>query len=191
MHVDDAIRKAREKRSRQQVHVAREDDQLDAVLLEPAGHDEIAFLPRRVTVQRERRARDLRGARAVQRRRVLAVRSDGEDRQPGIDQRLQVRPFARDEDSDHSFSILPMTSSSPGSATTAQNPIPRLKTRRSSSSSTCCASQWKTGGRSQASQSILARTPTGTTRATFPAMPPPVTCAKACAPVRSLRTSSR
>ena len=39
--------------------------------------------------------------------------------------------------------------------------MPRLKTRRSSSSSTCRASQSKTGGRAHASQSISASQPVG------------------------------
>ena len=75
--------------------------------------------------------------------------------------------------------------------TTAQKPMPRLKTRRSSSSSTWRASHANTGGRSHASQSISARRPSGRTRSRLPAMPPPVTCAKARARPRSRRTTSR
>ena len=40
-------------------------------------------------------------ARAVECTGVSAVRRDGDDRQSCVDQRLQVRPFARDEDADH------------------------------------------------------------------------------------------
>ena len=36
------------------------------------------------------------------------VRRDGDDRQSRVDQRLQVRAFARDEDADHAPSILPI-----------------------------------------------------------------------------------
>src|SRR5581483_3559659 len=95
---------------------------------------------------------DTRRGGAVERARLRVVRSDRGDRQAGVDQRLQVRAFAGDEDADHATS--PITSS-PGSAaaTIAQKPMPRLKTRRSSSSSTWRASHSKTGGRGQDSQS--------------------------------------
>ena len=43
----------------------------------------------------------------------------------------------------------------------------------------CSASHAKTGGRSHASQSISAPSPSGRTRARLPRMPPPVTCASA------------
>ena len=41
--VDDAAREAVEERRRQQVHVAGEHDELDAVLLEPGRHHEVAL----------------------------------------------------------------------------------------------------------------------------------------------------
>ena len=60
--------------------------------------------------------------------------------------------------------------------------MPRLKTRRSSSSSTWRPSQSNTGGRSQASQSSSAPQPRpGARGSRFPSIPPPVTCANACA----------
>ena len=149
---------------REEVHVAREHDELDAVLLEPAWPSRGRAPRGRMAVERERRRRDARLAcRAIERVRVLAVRGDGDDRQAVVDQRLQVRAVAGDEDADHT--IRPITVS-PGcaSATTAHQPMPRLKTRRSSSSSTCRASQAKTGGRAHASQSSSARVPAGRTR---------------------------
>ena len=64
-------------------------------------------------------------------------------------------------------------------------PLLVLRTPRS-------ASQSKTGGRSQDSQSISAPTPLGATRGTLPRIPPPVTCASALTSARdrSARTSS-
>ena len=101
------------------------------------------------------------------RRRRLRFAATAADRQPGVDQRLQVRAVAADEHADHAArSARSRALPAAGSATTAHQPIPRLKTRRSSSSSTWRASQPKTGGRSQASQSISARSPAGRTRAT-------------------------
>ncbi len=62
---------------------------------------------------------------------------------PVVDQGLEVRAVAGDEDADHA--IRPITSSpGEGEATTAHQPIPRLNTRRSSSSSTWRASHANT-----------------------------------------------
>ena len=158
MDVDDALREAVEERLRQQMHVPGEDDELDAVLLEPGCEHEVALGPVGVAVERERRGRDAGLARADERVRVAPVRRDRRDRQPRVEQRLQVGAVAADEHADHA--IRPITvSPGAGSATTAHQPIPRLKTRRSSSSSTCRASQSKTGRRGHASQSIDRRAP--------------------------------
>ena len=132
MDVDDPLREAVEERVREQVHVAGADDQADAVGLEPGGHRGVALLA--APAQLEDRGRDPGRLGALERAHAGPVRRDGGDRQPLVDQRLQVRPLAGDEDADHS--TRPITSRSPGSATTAQKPMPRLKTRRSSSSAT-------------------------------------------------------
>ena len=137
MDVDDPVRKTVEERRRQQVHVPRQHDDLDAVLLEPGRHHEVALLARVVAVERERRSRDARGPGPLERARLLPVRRHRPDRQPGVDQRLEVRPLAADEHADHS--MRPITRWPAASGTTAQYPIPRLKTRRSSSSATCRA----------------------------------------------------
>ena len=62
---------------------------------------------------------------------------------------------------------------------TARYPIPRLNTRRSSSSATCRASQAKTGRPlPRVPVDLRAQARRGATRARFPRIPPPVTCAK-------------
>ena len=63
---------------------------------------------------------ELGAARPLERARPGPVRRDGDDRQARVDQRLEVRPLAADEDADHAASTRPITSSSPGSGTTAQ-----------------------------------------------------------------------
>ena len=78
---------------------------------------------------------------------------------PCVDQRLQVRPLAADEDADHATTSADHESAVARVGDDGEKPIPRLKTRRSSSSSTWRASQPKTGGRSHASQSSSARRP--------------------------------
>ena len=130
------------------------------MLLEPGRHHEIALLAVGVAVEREGGGRYPRGACTNQSVGVLPVGGDGSDREARVDQRLQVRAVPGDEDADHA--IRPITSSpGAGSATTAHQPIPRLKTRRSSSSATWRASQSNTGGRGQEPQSISACVPSG------------------------------
>ena len=116
--VHDPVPEAVEERRSQQLHEARQHDQLDIQLLEPGRHDEIALLPARMAVEAEGGRGDAGGTGALQRIRVLPARRDGDDGQAGVDQRLEVRPVAADEHADHS--TRPITSSSPGSATTAQ-----------------------------------------------------------------------
>ena len=81
MDVDHAIREALQERRRQQVHVAREHDELDAVLLEPRRHHEVALGAVGVAVEAERRGRDARFARPDERVGVFAVRGDRGDRE--------------------------------------------------------------------------------------------------------------
>src|ERR687887_1353069 len=193
MDIDDALGKALEERLREQGHVTGEDDEVNTPELEPVRELAVACLTVGVAVQLEDAGRDPGGRRALERRHAGLVGRDCRNRQAGVDQRLQVRAPAGDEDADHRSS--PMTSVPTGaSGTTAHMPIPTLKTRLSSSSSTPrSVSQANTGGRSQLSQSMRASTPAGSTRDTLPRMPPPVTCASArtSAWVRSSRTSFR
>ncbi len=175
---------------REQMHVAGEHDRLDAVLLEPGRHHEIALLAVDVAVERKGGCRYPRGACTNESVGVFAVGGDGSDREARVDQGLQVRAVPRDEDADHA--IRPITSSlGAGSATTAHQPIPRLKTRRSSSSATWRASQSNTGGRGQELHSISACVPSGRTRLRLPRIPPPVMWANAFARPRRARASSR
>src|SRR5436309_1955441 len=193
VHVQDAAGKALEERCRQELHVAREDDELDASLGEPFRELLVPPLSRLELHHWKGGGLDSGPRGPVERLRLRVVGRDRDDRQARVEQRLQVRPLAADEDADHRIS--PMTSSPPASAagTTAQKPMPRLKTCRSSASSTCRASQSKTAGRSQAPQSISAWRPSGSTRERLPRMPPPVTFASArtSARPRSSCTSSR
>ena len=64
--------------------------------------------------------RDGSGCGAFQRTCVWAVRGDRGDGEPGVEQRLQVRSLAADEDADHARTIVPTTRASPGSGTTAR-----------------------------------------------------------------------
>ena len=83
--VDDPLGEPAQERLGEEVHVAGEHDELDAVLLEPRRHHEVALLAALVAVEAERRGRDAGLARADERVRVLAVRGDGADRQPVVD----------------------------------------------------------------------------------------------------------
>ena len=61
----------------------------------------------------------------LERARVLPVRRHRPDRQPGVDQRLEVRPLAADEHADHS--IRPITRRPAASGTTAQYADPEVE----------------------------------------------------------------
>ena len=70
-------------------------------------------------VDRERLRRDTRRSGSLERAGTRTAAGHRDHRQPFVDQRLQVRPLARDQDADHACSILPISSPSPGSGTTA------------------------------------------------------------------------
>src|SRR5262249_40233985 len=150
--VDDATGEAFEEGSCEEVHVAGEDDEIDATKLQPIGDLSIARGAVRKPFEREDATRDASSIGASERGCVGSVGGDRRDREAGIDQRLQVGPLARHQDSDHASA--PITSAPSGaSGTTAHRPMPRLNTRRNSSSSTPrSASQPKTAGRSQECQ---------------------------------------
>src|SRR5467141_3799780 len=126
---------------------------------EPFGHRCVTLLAADEVLERKHSRGNARGLGACKRARVGSVRRDRDDRQALVEQSLEVRSFTGNEDPDHERTIFPITKCSPGSLTTAQYPMPTLKTRRNSSSSTCCASQRNTGGRSHAFQSSSARRP--------------------------------
>src|SRR6185503_14903004 len=107
--------------------------ELDPVARQPRAHRAVPVLAVDVVVQVEDGGRDPGGGGALQRAGAGAVRRDRDDGQVRVDQRLEVRAGAADEHSDHA--TRPMTRWSPGSGRTATKPMPRLKTRRSSSSS--------------------------------------------------------
>src|SRR6266511_157465 len=194
MDIHDAVRKTVEERRGEQVHVSSEHDEVDTTKSEPIRNVAITRVPVAIARELEDAHRDSGLFRALERAYAALVAGDARNREAAVDQRLEIRPFAADEDADHVRSIAPITSACDGaSGTTAQNPIPRLKTRRSSSSSTpCSASHWKTAGRSQESHSMCASRPGDKTRERLPRMPPPVTCASArtSATARSSRTGS-
>ena len=56
VHVDDRARETVEEAGPEEVHVARADDELDTVPLEPRGHRGVARVPVGVAVERKRRA---------------------------------------------------------------------------------------------------------------------------------------
>ena len=111
VHVDDRAGEAIEERRREEVHVAGEHDEANAVAAQPVGHRGVAL--RAVGVRR--RARTRLSARRVRARarRVVPVARDGDDGQPRVEQRLQVRAGAADEDADHAVSV-PITSAPSG-----------------------------------------------------------------------------
>src|SRR5438093_1229462 len=146
MNIDDPTREPLEKRSREQMHVTGQHDEVDPAQLEPVGELAIARGAIRVAARVEDAVRDSGGVGACEPAGVGAIRRDGCDRQSGVDQGLQIRSLAGDEHADHASS--PMTIASGGaSGTTAHMPMPTLKTRRSSSSSIpCSVSHLKTRG---------------------------------------------
>jgi len=97
----------------QQLHVAREHDQVSALLEQPRPHRVVARAAIRVPGQRERRGRDARRPSSLQRRGVLPVggHCDDFDAVPSVDrveQRLDVRTRARGEDGDvHAVRFTP------------------------------------------------------------------------------------
>ena len=96
---------AREEDRSEEVHVPGADDELGAVLAEPVGHRRVALLARGVVGKLERPGGHSGRSRALERGRLRDVRRDGDDRQVGVEERLQVRAASRDEDADHASSV--------------------------------------------------------------------------------------
>ena len=93
MHVDDATRETSEERRPEQVHVAGADHELDALALQPLRHRRVSRVPVGEPLERKRRRRDAHGLGTLERSRARDVRRNGDDRQPRIEQRLQIRPL--------------------------------------------------------------------------------------------------
>ena len=123
----------------QQVHVTGADDESHAFAHQPIGHRRVSLLAALVVVELEDARRDPCCLGADERAGIRLVRGHRLNRQSVVDQGLQVRPLAGDEDADHA--TLPMTWPAEASlaGTTAHIPMPTLKTRRCSSSLTPCS----------------------------------------------------
>ena len=74
--------------------------------LQPAGHRSVAFAAVGVVAELEGRRREV--VRSLERGRVAPVARDRDDGQPGVEQSLQIRAGAADEDADHASA--PITS---------------------------------------------------------------------------------
>ena len=175
----------------EQVHVPGEHDQVDAVLLEPGRHHEVALLAARVAVERERRRRDPGCARTIESVGVLPVgarppRSAGRRRSAPADSCRCRRRARRSRDPpDHRLAGAGLgDDGAPADPEVEHAPQLLLRDVAARASS-------NTGGRGHESQSISARRPLGSTRVRLPRMPPPVTCANAFARPLSARASSR
>ena len=121
VRVHDAPAEDLEEARTQEMHVAGEHRELHAALEEPAGERLVALARGRRTQPPSKTAVGMPAAAARSSARTPgSIRRDRDDRQAGVDQRLEVRPLAADEHADHPRTTLPMTCSSPGSATTAQ-----------------------------------------------------------------------
>jgi hypothetical protein len=117
--VDDPVREALQERLREQLHEAGADDEGDAAPLEPVGHRPVALLSGAVGLQRERLCLDARCPGTLERARFRTAGGDGDHGQPRVEEGLEVRPLAGDQDADQSASTLPMTRPSPGFGTIA------------------------------------------------------------------------
>src|SRR5205814_5105350 len=119
-----AAGEALEEGAPEQVHVPGADDKVDAAPGEPLGHGGVAGVAVRVVVELEDGGGDPGLPRPLEGAHARVVARDRDDRQARVDQRLQVRTFAADQDADHAS--LPMTSAPLGaSGTTAHMTITR------------------------------------------------------------------
>jgi hypothetical protein len=105
--VQDPPGKALQERCRQKLHEAGENDQLDSPLGQPVRQLLVAALPRVELHGRKGRCLDPGLRCPVERPRLGVVGRDGNDRQIRLQQRLQIRSLATDEDADQRIS--PMT----------------------------------------------------------------------------------
>ena len=119
VHVHDPARKPLEEPRREEMHVTGAHDELDPLRIEPVRERRVTRVSVLELVEREHGARHSGRRRTLERSRPGHVGRDRHDRQALVEQRLQVRPLARDQDADHVRTMRPITSSSPGSGTTA------------------------------------------------------------------------
>ncbi len=101
MDIEDGAGEALEESGCEDVHVTGADDECGALLDEPARHREVSCLARLEVGQLEYGHGDSRPSRPLERVRAGHVARDARDRQAGVDQRLEVRARAGDEDADH------------------------------------------------------------------------------------------
>ncbi len=111
MDVQDPPGKAVQKRLAEQAHVAGENDELHAALPEPLRQLLVSAFTALELGRRERASLDAGLCGAVQAFRLRVVGGDRDDRQAGVEQRLQVRSLAADQHADHRIS--PITRSPP------------------------------------------------------------------------------
>src|SRR3989440_8957390 len=101
--VDDPPGEALYERGAEQLHEAREDHEVDAPLRKPVAEGGIALLPAPVAPSLENARLDAGIRCSRESARIRVVRPDGDDLDPltglhRVDQRLEVRSLARDED---------------------------------------------------------------------------------------------
>src|SRR6266550_1393828 len=132
-------RETLEKGGCQQVHVARADNELDALFFQPRRHGPIARLAAVELLELEHGCGDARMPRAGERLDATLVGRDGRDGQSFVDECLEIGAGARDEDADHTSLPITVPAAASSAGTTAHIPTPRLKTRRCSSSETPCS----------------------------------------------------
>ena len=109
VRVHDPAGEAVDERLAQQVHVAGADHERHALRFEPAAHRVVPLLSRLEVLQRKASCGDTGPPRALQRRRCRPVRRDAGDGEAGVEQRLEVRALAGDQDADHAATIRPIT----------------------------------------------------------------------------------
>jgi hypothetical protein len=119
MDIHDAALEALEERPTKEVHVPRADHELDSVTLEPVRHRAVAGIAIVVVTEWEELRCDARSRSSLESAYARLVRRDSDDRKAGIEERLEIRALAADQDPDHERTMVPITSASPGSGTTA------------------------------------------------------------------------
>src|SRR6185437_14138089 len=104
MNVHHTLREAVEEGGGEQVHVARQHDEVDATQLEPVCDVAVACVTVCVLSEVEDARRNTGSLCSLERADRGAIGRNGGDRKPRVDERLQVAALARDEDADHASS---------------------------------------------------------------------------------------
>src|SRR5947209_11731969 len=105
MDVDDAAREAANELRSEHLHETRQNEQVDLVLLEPVGHRVVALAAVAEVARAEDACLDVGDASALEAARVRPVGRHAHDLDAVaavdlVEDRLQVRALARDEDAD-------------------------------------------------------------------------------------------